>query len=92
MERVVRELISVGRTIRVFVSIDFWPLAPIHAPVVHGMTQCERHSARNTLKHLENPLATWHPKGVKVLKINAPHTFAPDDCREESKSRQHWMA
>ncbi|MBU2937764.1 MULTISPECIES: AMP-binding protein [Pacificibacter] len=85
MQHVARALQLAGRDIKLFISLDFWPTEPLRFPVVHGMSQSQRHSARATLRDIESPRNALHPMGCEIHHIETSHTWDIDKFRAQSK-------
>lgn len=69
MEPVARRLRAQGRTIRVFLSVDYWPEAPIDSFVLHGM-----HDGFMSQSEIETSGTILFPKGMEILRAGSSHS------------------
>jgi len=66
---------EMGRDIRVFLSLDYWPTRAIQFPTVHCMSRCKKSSARMNYARYELGLDLIHPNGASVAHVDSLHSF-----------------
>ncbi|MGH1331351.1 MAG: AMP-binding protein [Paracoccaceae bacterium] len=79
MHFVAERLIEMGRRIKVFLSLDYWPGREVTFPMVHGMTTSGMHAACEHYAHFEFAQHLVHPNGTRIFRINGPHEYSADD-------------
>lgn len=71
MEPVARRLRAQGRTIRVFLSVDYWPEAPMDCFVLHGM-----YDGFMSHSEIETSGTILFPRGMETLQAGSSHNTA----------------
>ena len=78
MHYVADHLVTAGRTIKLFLSFDYWMNRPTAFPVMHVMSNSSNHSGRKMFPRYQLALSTLHPNGSEAIGINATHNFTAE--------------
>lgn len=66
---------DMGRDIRLFISLDFWPDRVVAFPTIHLLSACRKNSVRTDFPHFELALEAIHECGCQVIEVDSDHQF-----------------